>query len=61
MTADELRNLIFEKLFAEFVEGREKPLAFVGIQGDNLLVVFQKGGDHLAVKVMPATVSAPGA
>jgi len=61
MSASELRNLIFEKLFAEFVEGREEPLAFVGIQGDGLLVVMQPGGEHLAVKVMPATVQVPNA
>ena len=44
MSASELRNLIFEKLFAEFVEGRDEPLAFVGIQGDGLLVVMHELG-----------------
>lgn len=58
MTADELRNLVFETLYEKLQGADGDPSAFVGLQGDKV-VVMQPGGEHYAIVVHPAKVGAP--
>ena len=60
MSQDELRLLVFEALYERLQgdETNETPEAFVGLQGDKV-VVMQAGGAHFVVMVLPATAGVP--
>jgi len=60
MTQGELRHLVFEALFQKLQgdESVDVPRAFVGLQGDKV-VVMQGGGQHFAVLVLPAHAEVP--
>lgn len=51
-----LRYDVFAALHEAWVEGKDDPERFVGMQGDNI-VVIAKGGHYFAINVVPAIVS----
>lgn len=50
LTASELRMLLFELLYEQLQGGEAPASSFVGLQGDNVVIV-QAGGAHLVVTV----------
>lgn len=58
LTELELRMLVYEALF-EKVQAGDDPRAFVGLQGEKI-VVMQPGGAHFAVLVVEAHVEVAG-
>lgn len=59
MTAKELQFLVFELLHKELVEGQEHPTAFVGVQGDHV-VVIQPNDEHFGIAVVRAKATVQG-
>lgn len=60
MTANELRNLVFELLSERLKQeaGDGEQAGYVGLQGD-AIVLMQPGGDHLGIRVLPVTIGVP--
>jgi hypothetical protein len=57
VTVDEVRLFLYEKLFHEYQgENVESPRAFVGLQGDKV-VLMQTGGEPLVVLVKTAVMA----
>jgi hypothetical protein len=60
MSKTELRDLIFSLLYEKMQGdgGNVEPAEFVGVQGDDAIIVFQKGGAHLGIRVVEAKLGA---
>jgi hypothetical protein len=55
VTREEVRNAIFEALYQCWVEDVSEPRAYVGINGEHI-VVLQRGGEHFIIRIDPAQV-----
>ena len=54
---DDVLYEVFDLLYKAWVEGVDEPTRFVGMQG-NSIVIFQKGGEHVGLTLVPVTISA---
>jgi hypothetical protein len=55
LTQTELQYMIFDYLHEQLTMP-DPPRGFVGVQGDNI-VILQSSGEHFGVRVVPATAS----
>lgn len=60
MTAQEIRNDVFEALSSLYNPEGGETRAFVGLQGDDAVVLVQPTGEHFGIRVLPATVGVAG-